>query len=288
MSWWYYERKPRRKAADGIKAKSKRGNIGETWWSGRFISVLESFDIGARLQRGRSYARSGQVLNLDIESGVVTAKVQGSSSRPYKIQIKIKIFSDSEWSKVEQAMSEQALFMAKLLAGEMPKEIEEAFTACGLKLFPASTKDIESDCSCPDWSNPCKHIAATYYILAEQFDENPFLIFEWRGRAKEELISNLRKLRSELPAQTEDESQAPETEFTETFPLLTDCLNNFWQNAPELATLRIHPQATDIPDAVLRQMGKTGITAYGKPLVDALIPAYQTMTERAAAKAIEK
>jgi uncharacterized Zn finger protein len=288
MSWWYYERKPKPKAADGIKAKSKRGNIGESWWSGRFISVLESFNIGARLQRGRSYARSGQVLNLDIKSGVVSAKVQGSSSRPYKIEIKIKIFSDSEWSKVEQAMSEQALFMAKLLAGEMPKEIEEAFRDCGLKLFPASTKDIESDCSCPDWSNPCKHIAATYYILAEQFDEDPFLIFEWRGRAKEELISNLRKLRSALPTEAENESQTQATEFAEDFPPLADCLNNFWQNAPEFATLRIHPQATEIPDAVLRQLGKTGITAHGKPLLDALIPAYRIMTERAATKAIEK
>lgn len=288
MSWWYYERKPKRKAADGIKAKSKRGSIGESWWSGRFISVLESFDIGARLQRGRSYARSGQVLSVDIESGVVSAKVQGSGSKPYKIKIKIKPFSDSEWSKAEQAMSEQALFMAKLLAGEMPKEIEEAFTACGLKLFPATTKDIESDCSCPDWSNPCKHIAAAYYILAEQFDEDPFLIFAWRGRTKEGLIKNLRKLRSALPTEAENESQAQETEFAETFPPLIDCLHNFWQNAPELATLRIHPQATEIPDAVLRQLGKTGITAYGKPLVDALVPAYRTMTEKSAAKAIEK
>jgi uncharacterized Zn finger protein len=288
MSWWYYERKPKRKAADGIKAKSKRGNIGETWWSGRFISVLESFNIGARLQRGRSYARSGQVLNLDIEPGIVAAKVQGSSSRPYKIKIEIKKFSDSEWSTVEQAMSEQALFMAKLLAGEMPKEIEETFTACQLKLFPASTKDIESDCSCPDWSNPCKHIAATYYILAEQFDQDPFLIFTWRGRTKEDLIDNLRKLRSALPTREENNSQAPESEFAEDFPPLSDCLNNFWQNAPELATMRIHPQAAEVPDAVLRQLKETTISAYGKPLVDALIPAYQTMTERAAAKALEK
>src|SRR5256885_10077527 len=111
MSWWNYDHKPRRKAAGGIKAKSQRGKIGESWWSGRFIGVLESFNIGARLQRGRSYARSGQVLNLEIDSGMVTAKVQGSSSRPYKIEIAIKILSNSEWREVEQAMSEQALFM---------------------------------------------------------------------------------------------------------------------------------------------------------------------------------
>src|SRR6185369_13834247 len=153
MGWddfWHYKPTKRRTAKRGIKAKSQRGKIGETWWSGRFISILESFDIGARLSRGRSYARSGQVMDLEIKKGLVTAKVQGSRPKPYKVEIEIGPLPDKDWKRVEEAMAEQAIFMAKLLAGEMPREIEEAFAACKLTLFPSSSRDMATECSCPD------------------------------------------------------------------------------------------------------------------------------------------
>ena len=83
-------------------------------------------------------------------------------------------------------LSQQVIFTAKLLAGEMPQDIEQAFTDAGLSLFPAQSKDLDTECSCPDWSNPCKHIAAVYYLLGEEFDRNPFLIFKLRGMEREE------------------------------------------------------------------------------------------------------
>lgn len=285
--WDFYEQKPRREAKDGIKAKSQRGSIGESWWSKRFIAILESFNIGARLSRGRSYARSGQVMNLEIKSGAVSAQVQGSSYRPYKIQIKIKSFSENDWSRIEQYLADQALFLAKLLAGEMPHEIEEAFTACNLNLFPSSGRDIESDCSCPDWSNPCKHIAATYYILAEKFDENPFLIFAWRGREKEDIIESLRALRSST-AEDEDESFDTESQpfFEEAAPL-EESINNFWKAASEISDLQIRPRIAEVPDAILKQLGPLNIEARGKSLTELLSPVYKAMTTGAAAKAID-
>src|SRR5437588_10309121 len=118
--WYRREFFPRsrpRIAKGGIKAQSKRGAFGESWWARRWISVLESFNIGARLGRGRSYARSGQVLSIDIDKGQVTAKVQGSRPKPYDITIEMKVMSSAEWKKVVQALSGQALFAAKLLAG---------------------------------------------------------------------------------------------------------------------------------------------------------------------------
>ncbi len=194
MSWRYREYFPpsRPKAVKGgIKAQSKRGGFGETWWAKRWIAVLESFSIGARLGRGRSYARNGQVLSIDIEKGLVKAKVQGSRTKPYEITINVKPLSQASWKKLTKALSSQVIFVAKLLSSEMPRDIERVFDETGLSLFPHKLKDLETNCSCPDWSNPCKHIAAVYYLLGEEFDRNPFLIFKLRGMERDELLAGL-------------------------------------------------------------------------------------------------
>jgi len=187
-------------AKEGIKAKSQRGQVGETWWSQRFITVLESFRIGARLQRGLRYARTGQVMDLTVAPGLVTAKVQGTRRTPYKIRIEVDTLTENDWTKVEAQLAAQAGYLARLLAGEMPLDVDEAFATCRLSLFPASTQQVRTSCSCPDWSNPCKHIAASYYLLAERFDEDPFLVFAWRGRPRRSLLTNLRALRAVTPA----------------------------------------------------------------------------------------
>jgi uncharacterized Zn finger protein len=285
---WNYERKPRREAKGGIKAKSKRGKIGETWWSEAFINILESFDIGSRLSRGRSYARSGQVMGLEIKRGLVTSKVQGSQKKPYKVRIEIEPLSDDDWSRAEEAMAGQALFMAKLLAGEMPREIEEAFAACDLKLFPNRKRDLETECSCPDWSNPCKHLAATYYILAEQFDEDPFLIFAWRGRTKEQIIERLRALRDSIPAQNDLTPERKELITAESVAPLAESITNFWGIGDDFSELRIQPQAAEVPDAILKQLSPAPIRIKGKNLAEVIVPAYERMTKAAAAKAFDE
>src|SRR5215470_4981071 len=117
-----------RAAKGGIKAQSKRGSFGESWWAKRWIAVLESFYIGARLDRGRSYARRGQVLSIDIDKGVIKSKVQGSRPSPYSVTIKLQVLSEADWRKLAKDLSQQAIYTAKLLAAEMPQDIEKAFT----------------------------------------------------------------------------------------------------------------------------------------------------------------
>jgi len=186
--WGYYPPSQPRKARGGIKAQSQRGQFAESWWARRWIEVMESFDIGARLNRGRTYARKGQVLSIDIDKGKVQASVQGSRPTPYRVTVKMKALAKSDWKALAAELGRNALFMAKLLNGEMPPDIEKAFAAAGLSLFPRKLRDLATDCSCPDWSNPCKHIAAVYYLLGEEFDRDPFLIFKLRGIEREELI----------------------------------------------------------------------------------------------------
>lgn len=289
-----------RPAKNGIKTKKQRGTIGETWWSKRFLEVLHSFDIGARLDRGRSYARRGQVLNIDIKEGVVSAKVQGSRSTPYKIKIKLKVLSKKEWEQVEKALVERAIFLASLLAGDMPKDIEEAFKEANLSLFPSRVSDLDTECSCPDWSNPCKHIAAVYYILAEQFDEDPFLLFTWRGRSKEELIEKLRLLRgvsadSDSKASKANKANKVEEQAISTtnipeipIPSLNDSLSNFWQARASFSELSFQPEKTSVPDAIIRQLEPLNLTIAEKHLGEIFSEIYKNLSNKAFDKAFDK
>ena len=255
--WNYYAQHRPRKVVNGIKTKSERGAIGTTWWSKRWIQTLESFGMGSRLTRGRSYARQGQVLSIDIQPGVVKAKVQGSMPKPYNVTIELHPFSGTEWSLVADAMASQAIFAAKLLAGEMPTNIEEAFSTARLSLFPTRLGDLRTNCTCPDYANPCKHIAAVYYILAEQFDEDPFLIFKLRGHTKEQLIAMLREKRAGMISH---EHPRPDTAFVEEetpteVVHLEDMLSTFWQAGNGLAEFTIRPRPPEIEKAILKRLG---------------------------------
>ncbi|WP_341717057.1 SWIM zinc finger family protein [Micromonospora sp. FIMYZ51] len=184
-----------RRVDGGLRARSTRGAIGVSWWSRRFLEVLESFALGTRLTRGRSYARAGQVLSLDVAPGKVSALVQGSRAQPYRVQIGLRPFPARLWHRLERQLAAQAFFSARLLAGDLPAELEELFAAAGAPLFPATVAELEQSCSCPDFAVPCKHLAATFYLLAEAFDADPFALLHWRGRNRAELLERLRQLR---------------------------------------------------------------------------------------------
>jgi uncharacterized Zn finger protein len=266
--WGYFPPSRPREAKGGIKSQSKRGAFGESWWAKRWISVLEGFNIGARLGRGRSYARQGQVLSVAIEKGIVRAKVQGSRPQPYAITIKVRVISDADWETLADALSRQALHAAKLLAGEMPQDIETIFKDAGLSLFPTKLGDLDTDCSCPDWSNPCKHIAAVYYLLGEEFDRDPFLIFTLRGRNRDELLARLGEAAEAVP----DEA-APEPE---PLPGETEAFWGF--QAPDDPFGAIEPPRS--PAVLPRRLGAFPFWRGDTPYLDTLSPTYAAASAR--------
>jgi uncharacterized Zn finger protein len=281
MSWRYFYSSPK-PVKDGIKAKSQRGDIGETWWSRRWIEVLESFRMGARLERGRSYARRGQVISIDVEKGVVTAKVQGTRRKPYAVQITLETLSDEDWDRVTTVMASQALFAAKLLSGEMPHDIEEAFDEADVSLFPQSKNELDTYCSCPDWANPCKHIAAVYFLLAERFDEDPFLIFHLRGRTKKEIINVLREKRGSTA-----ESDSEEVILVGWTPL-EECLDTFWETGEELDSFVTNPVTDKGENVILKRLGEAPFTVRGEDVVFLLSKMYDTVRAAALQKASEE
>jgi len=284
MSWNdfpRYEPAHPRPVKNGIKTKSQRGAIGETWWSKRWIEVLESLGMGARLSRGRSYARRGQVVSINVQKGVVLAKVQGTRPRPYEISISLPSLSDRVWDQVTDVMASQAIFAAKLLSGEMPQNIEEAFVGARVSLFPESGDDLDTECSCPDYANPCKHIAAVYYILAEKFDQNPFLIFELRGRSKDEIIQTLRRKRGQATGNQEIKVNEGEPVPETSAPPLEDCLTDFWRAGDALDSFVTNPAPPEIEGAILKRLGKPPVS-FGKSGLEAELAKLYSIAGKAA------
>jgi uncharacterized Zn finger protein len=169
----------------------------EAWWVQRWVELLNTYRFKKRLERGRIYARQGNILSLEFKGAKVAARVQGTAPEPYSLSIWIDAFTDEDWDYVIDALAQKALYSAQLLAGEMPADIEAVFTGSGLSLFPFTLSDVHSKCSCPDPKNPCKHIAAVFYQLGDFFREDPFVLFQLRGRTKEQILDALRQKRQQ-------------------------------------------------------------------------------------------
>ncbi|MEU8079520.1 histone-like nucleoid-structuring protein Lsr2 [Catellatospora citrea] len=248
--------------ADGIRARSRRGDIATTWWSRRFLKAIESPETASRLSRGKSYARSGQVLSLTVAPGEVAAQVQGSRPEPYTVTLGVATFMPIEWRRAVDALAQQAVFSAELLAGRMPTDVEQALEPLGMSLFP-TMRQLDLACSCPDWGNPCKHAAAVCYLLAELFDEDPFVILHWRGMPRAELLDALRAHRAQqADGATEDAGEPDE-------------LRGFWTAGPLPAPPPADPAAAT---RLLQRLGPVGHTVRGVDFAQALASAYEAMT----------
>jgi uncharacterized Zn finger protein len=277
MSWQDWADRAARpiRVEGGLVARSERGAIGSTWWSKRFIAVLEGLSLGGRLSRGRTYARKGQVLELDVRPGAVTSTVQGSRPEPYAVRIGFPPLPDTAWQAVERALAEAALYRARLLAGELPGELEQLFAEVGAPLFPKESGELALRCTCPDIAVPCKHIAATFYLLAERFDDDPFELLLWRGRSRAELLADLgADAEAETPAETVRVGTA---RVLADLPALdvASALDRFW--LPPVP-LPVRPPTLDAPvDLLLRQLPEPPPTLGGEETLDALSDVYRAL-----------
>lgn len=177
----------------GVATRSQRGAFVESWWAERWVAALERLITPARLARGRNYARAGQVLSLTEETGTVLAQVQGSRRTPYRVTIGLEPLSDEAWERVFTELARRPDLAASLLAGEMPRDIDDVFAKAQAALFPTAPDHLRLHCNCPDKVTVCKHIVATCYLLGEQLDEDPFLLFRLRGSDRDHVLAGLRR-----------------------------------------------------------------------------------------------
>lgn len=210
-------------------------------------------------------------MNLEIIDGVVHAKVQGTRPKPYDITIRLKRWDENQWRKVISLIGEQALYSAQMLAGEMPTGIEGIVEPVGLSLFPKNRNDLTATCSCPDYANPCKHIAAVYYILAEQFDDEPFLLFAMRGKNKDDLLLALREQRGLSDEEVSNDAE----QITETEAVSLPSPDGFYSIRGSLDDFSVDlTTKPEVPDALLRMLGPSPFFIGRKNLSDLLYPAY--------------
>jgi len=152
--------------------------FGQTWWGSQWLNSLSNIDYSNRLPRGRAYAGNNSVRDISITKNIINAKVKGSRPKPYNIEISIPKFSPEQKKELIDEIINNTHILAKLINSELPQELFEIAKKKGIKIFPTTWKDFNMKCSCPDWAVPCKHIAAVIYIVANEIDKNPFLVFQ--------------------------------------------------------------------------------------------------------------
>lgn len=158
-----------------------RIEFGHTWWGHRWLDALAHIDFGNRLPRGKRYARNGSVASISIEGTRINARVKGTRPTPYRVGLTLWEFSALEQETIIGLVKDDPYYLSQLEARRLPPELEGALAERGIRLFPESWKELGMTCSCPDWAVPCKHLAAVVYIVANEIDKNPFLVFRMHG-----------------------------------------------------------------------------------------------------------
>lgn len=237
-------------------------------WSEQFIGMLESLRMPAVFGQGRRYVRAGQVRALTVSTSVATGLVVDDDGGTYRARVGVRAYPAADWHRIERALAAEALYAARLLAGDLPEDLDRLLAGFGLSLFPTDLTEIALECSCPGWARPCAHLAATCYALADSFDADPFGILAWRGRTREDLLDNLRALRV-APAETVTQRPEPPP------------VSGFWTAGP-----RLEPPLDEVagsvrrPDALLEQLEPLGLSAGRFEVADVLASAYARLAGR--------
>jgi uncharacterized Zn finger protein len=244
--------------------------MSRTWWGQKFIAALEAFTDSGRLSRGRSYARGNKVKTFDITDGLVLAEVRGSVNPYFGVykeplyitSIEFQPISKAKWAAIIALIGSKASLISRLMLNEMPETIEQPFAALGMGLMPKGEKDFDTRCSCPDYSNPCKHIAGVHYLLAAQIDQDPFLLFELRGLSRADLQAELAKsplgqaLSQELQAQVQEpvpvSSYYPKPELV---PLGEQSFKDFWQGEQRSQPPDTDENMSGVPAILIKKQG---------------------------------
>lgn len=263
-TWQRFEPTKRIQVEGGLATSKARGAMAETWWSKRFIAVLESFGLGGRMTRGRTYARSGQVLSLDVTEGLLVAQVQGSRRTPYAVTVRLATPTPIQWLKIADTLRSRLGYAARLLDGEVPTDLEEVFVGAGSQLFPTQWRDLRATCSCPDWGDPCKHQAAVLYVFADQLDRDPWKLLEWLGKSKDEILA---LFAGSVVAGAVDREVAP------WWPLRVD--------APGTEVVTLIPGAVfpEVPHAILERLSSLDENFGTEPLTDVLKRLYPLLKD---------
>lgn len=274
-----------RKVRGGIKLIGQSGHFPESWPAQRWMRVVELAAPGESLVEGLAYAAQGQTRRMNAEPGRVVGAVQGRAYTAYEAEIPLPTFTHEQWERAVRAMTEQAGYAAKLLAGDLPTNIEDVFAPLGLHLFPAQPTEMVPSCTCREETKPwCKHACCLAYLAAERFATDPFLIFTLRGMPREELIERLRQHRSVAGSGLGSAPvYAPRVPGASDVPSkpLEALVDRFWEPGPHLQDLDLPIEPPVVSHPLLRRLGTSPFTSGRFPLVGLLATCYEVISNAA-------
>jgi uncharacterized Zn finger protein len=258
----------------------------ETDFAPAFLGMFEALRMAPTFARGRRDERAGHVRSLTVSSSLAVALVRGPDDPvAFRSRIAVRSFGAAGWARVESALVKEARFVAGLLDGRMPPGIESVFADAGLTLLPLSLDEVALDCTCERWPMPCVHLAATCYALARAFRTDPFEVFAWRGRHRDELLMRLRRLRESAAVDagevqsTDDAKTATEAESPEPPLIDPDDLEAFWGRSLDLSESPVQEPSGGRSDALLDQLDPPDLHHHGRPLNEVLRPAFRALSD---------
>ncbi|MBN1401994.1 MAG: hypothetical protein JXA74_14225 [Anaerolineae bacterium] len=254
-------------------------SFARTWWGNHWLQAVARLVSSERLDRGRAYARLGQVSGLEVHIGLILASVKGARSQPYSVRIEVETLSDAQWASVIEALADRALYAAELLSGEMPPQIEAAFQAAGASLFPARPYEFRGHCGCSDPARPCKHVAATCYAVAERLDEDPWALLALRGRTREQILVALRRDRTARLEAGPGPAPLSHSQGRASQALAASA-DRFWQIGPEANGIEIRVRAPDVETELLKILGDPTFAQH-EGLTEEIAQVYRQVSQQA-------
>ncbi|MGI6367666.1 MAG: hypothetical protein ACOX2L_04780 [Anaerolineae bacterium] len=246
-------------SAEVGRTNGSSGRAEHSWWAGRWMRSLAHVLDANRISEGRACARAGRVTRLEVQPGLVLADVQvgaGGGQLPQRVRLVPTVFSEAQWDRISSLLSQRAIYAAQLMNGEMPEDIDQVFQSVGVSLFPTGIDDLGAQCSCSEWPSACRHIVAVYCQLAEQVDQDPFLLFTMRGRTKEQIMAALRDLRAgQWDTGSAPVEQADPAAVTDPKALPT-ALEEFWRLDGRLEDIQYRIALPEIDTELLKVLGE--------------------------------
>lgn len=286
---WHPRPRPRRDPANprrvrsGVKLGAPPELLGESWVAARWLRLIEAGAPGAARVEGLEYAKIGQTRSLEIDAGAARGVVQGRRDKPYHTVIALDRFTSEQWELVIKEMADRSVYLARLLAGEVPTNIEDLVAPLGLKLFPTKAEELTPSCTCEDEGPWCKHAVCLATLVAERLAQDAFVIFALRGMAGEEFLERLRQHRRVAGAIGAAPVVSPHVPGVSdrTTPTLEDEIDRFWEVGPELDLIETPLEPPEVSHPLLRRLGPSPFEEGKFPMVGLLATCYEMISEAA-------
>ena len=253
------------------------------WRAERLLAVLAEFGITDSIDAGHEIIQKRRAIDFFIAPGTISARIQDDRAQPVRVRLQLEVIPDRTWPVIFSELAGKALYLAKLLCADLPIETEQVFELAGAPLFPGTANELTLICECSPPNTGCRHAAALYLLASNHFVNDPFSLLTWRGRARDQVLAELRRIRQSLKQNANQASGYGSYQLLPSFPSipLSDSLERYWSAGERLNDLTYSIKADELPAALLRRLDAIPVGDLQTPTELALEDAYAHVARRA-------